>query len=81
MTDKGLNLFDECAAECVYFSPYEEEQASLFLFISVKCTNSIPNSQIKINKNVIIAKVKILVGSDTVRHLKAFWIISNEMPV
>ena len=24
MSDKGLNLFDECAAECVHLCPQEE---------------------------------------------------------
>ena len=28
MTDKGLNLFDDCAAECVYLCPQEEECTS-----------------------------------------------------
>ena len=64
MSDKGLNLFDECAAECVHLCPQEE-----------KCTSSsregnkmyipgtIANSQrmsTKINKNGAIAKVRIL---------------------
>ena len=26
MADKGLNLFDECAAECVCLCPQEEER-------------------------------------------------------
>ena len=25
ISDKGLNLFDECAAECVHLCPQEEE--------------------------------------------------------
>ena len=28
MTDKGFNLFDECAARCVHLSPQEEECTS-----------------------------------------------------
>ena len=28
MADKGLNLFDECATECVHLSPQEEERTS-----------------------------------------------------
>ena len=28
MTDKGFNLFDECAARCVHLFPQEEECTS-----------------------------------------------------
>ena len=29
MTDKGFNLFDECASRCVHLPPQEEEWTSL----------------------------------------------------
>ena len=28
MSDKGLNFFDECAAECVHLCPQEEQSTS-----------------------------------------------------
>ena len=28
VSDKGFNLFDECAAECVHLGPQEEECTS-----------------------------------------------------
>ena len=28
MADKGLNLFDDCAAECVHLCPQEEKRTS-----------------------------------------------------
>ena len=30
MAEKGANLFDECAAECVHLCPQEEECTSTF---------------------------------------------------
>ena len=38
MADKGLNLFGECAAECVYLSPQEIECNS-FTEGAIKCTH------------------------------------------
>ena len=38
MADKGLNLFGECAAECVYLSPQEIECTS-FPEGTIKCTH------------------------------------------
>ena len=35
----------------------------------------------KINETGAIAKVRILLNSDTVRYLKTFKVISNEMPI
>ena len=35
----------------------------------------------EINESGAIAKIRISVESDTVKHLKAFRIISSEMPV
>ena len=44
MARKGLNLFDECAASCVYLFPQEEERTSAPLLPkeTVKCTHLIP---------------------------------------
>ena len=67
MTDKGLNLFGDCAAECVYLCPQEEDCTSSSWGNSKICTSgNLANSQTdraptKINKNVAIVKVRILV--------------------
>ena len=76
MTDKEFNLFDECAAKFVHLFPF----GSTFI---KKCTSSswgdskmytsgsIKNSQrmlTEINKSDAIAKIKIWVESDTVKH-------------
>ena len=50
MADKGLNLFDECPAECVYLYPQEKE----YKFTNTGDTN--------LNfKNGAVAKLRILV--------------------
>ena len=67
MTDKGLNLFYDCAAECVYLCPQEEECTSSSLGrIKIHTPGTIENSQTdrtstEINKNGGFAKVRILV--------------------
>ena len=38
MTDKGVYLFDECAARCVHLSPREEESVPLFPEETIKYT-------------------------------------------
>ena len=46
MTDKGFNLFYECAARCVHLFPQEEECTSYFRGDSKMYTSSsIANSQ------------------------------------
>ena len=46
MTDKGFNLFDECAARCVHLFPQEEECTSCSWGDSKMYTSSsIANSQ------------------------------------
>ena len=35
----------------------------------------------KINESDAIAKIRMLVESDTFKHLNAFKVISNEMPI
>ena len=67
MTDKGLNLFDDCAAECVYLCPQEEDcTSSSWGYSKIYTSGTLANSQTgraptKINKNVTIVKVRILV--------------------
>ena len=66
MIDKGFNLFDECIAGSVHLSP-QEEQCNSSLYTS----GSIANSQrmlTEINKSGTIAKIRIWVESDTVKH-------------
>ena len=67
MTDKGFNLFDECAARCVHLFPQEEECTSSKVYTS----GSIANSQrmlTEINGSDAIAKMWIWAESDTVKH-------------
>ena len=58
MTDKGLNLFDDCAAECVYLCP-QEEQCNSFSWGHSKFTDRQARTQI--NKNGAAVNVIILV--------------------
>ena len=69
MVDKGLNLFDECAAECMLWT--------------VKCTHLAPWQIHKgRQKKWCYCQSKNFSGtSDTISNLKTFKIISNEMPV
>ena len=79
MTEKGFNLFDECAARCVHLFPQEEECTSSSWGDSKMYTSgSIANSQrilTEINESGATAKIKILVESHTV---KAFRKVSNK---
>ena len=63
MTDKGFNLFDECAAKCVHLLPQEEECTSSYREDSKLYTSdSIENSQrmvTGINESGAIAKIRI----------------------
>ena len=67
MTDKGLNLFDDCPDECVYLCPQEEEcTSSSWEYCKIYTAGIIANSQAgripaKINKNGAVVKVRILV--------------------
>ena len=42
MSDKGLNFFDECAAECVHLCPQEEQSTSLLPERTIKCRQLTP---------------------------------------
>ena len=80
MTDKVFNLFDECASRCVNLSNQEEECTSYKMYTS----GSIASSQgilTEINECGAIAKIRISLKSDTVKHLNAFRIISSKMPI
>ena len=63
MTDKGLNLFDECASRCVHLSPQEKECTSSSWGNSKMYTSgSIASSQRVLNKikeTCAIAKIRI----------------------
>ena len=67
LTDKGLNFFDDCAAECVYPCPQEEEcTSSSWGNSTVYTPGTIANWQsdraaTEINKNEAVVKVRILV--------------------
>ena len=65
MAERGLNLFYECAADCVHLRPQEEECTSSFWRYSKLYTpGTIANPQrvpTKINKEGAIAKVRIFV--------------------
>ena len=67
MTGKDLNLFDDCAAECVYLCPQEEgSTSSPWGHSKIYAPGTIANSQTdraptEINKNGAVVKVTILV--------------------
>ena len=68
MTDKGFNLFDKCAAQCLHFTvPPGRRGASQM-------------TPAEINKTSAINKVRILV-EQVVRRLKTFHFITTEMPI
>ena len=75
MTDKGLNLFDDCAAECVYLCP-RRKSLPLLPGHSKMCTpgtiaswqtNKAPT---KIIKNGAVVKVRILVELGILQDIK-----------
>ena len=71
MTDKGFNLFDECAARCVHLFLQGEGCASFSwrdnkMYISGRIANS-QTTLTEINKIGAIAKIKVWVESDTVK--------------
>ena len=71
----------------VYICPLTKKSAPCLPAGTVECiytSGSITSSQrmlTEINESDTIAKIKISVESDTVKHLKAFRIISYEMPI
>ena len=73
MTDKGLNLFNDCAAECIYLCRLEEEcTSSSWGHSKIYTPGTIANSQkdgapIAINKNGAVVKVRILVEIGTLQ--------------
>ena len=74
MTDKGFNLFQKCATICAHLFPQEEECTSSSWGDSKMYTSgSIANSQRMldvVNESDAIAKIRIWVEKDTVKHYK-----------
>ena len=72
MTDKEFNLFDECADRCEHLFPQEEERtSSSWGYSKMYSSGCIANSQrmlTEINEKGTIAKIRICVESDTVKH-------------
>ena len=89
MINKGLNVFDDCAAECVHLCPQEQEFTSSFWVHSkIYTLGTIPNSQrgrapVKMNKKgkACCQSKHFSRTEDTIRHLKTFRVNSNGMPV
>ena len=75
MTDKGLNVFDDCAAECdIYLCPQEEEcTPSSRGYSKIYTPGTIANLHrgrvlTKINKNGAAARSRILLELGTLYH-------------
>ena len=72
MTEKRVNLFDECSARWVHLFHQKKECTSSSRGGSKMYTSgSIANSQrmlTEINKSDTIAKIEVCVESDTVKH-------------
>ena len=66
MTDRGLNLFNECAVRCAHLFLVEEECTS-WGDSKMYTSGSRANSQRMLTK-INIAKIRIWVESDTVKH-------------
>ena len=85
IADKGFNIFNECAARCVNLSPQEEERSySSWRNSKMYASGSIANLQrmlTETNEACARAKIGIWVETDTAKHLKAFRIVSSEMPI
>ena len=72
MTDKGINLSDECAARRVHLFPQEEDWTSSSwgdskMYTSGSTTNS-QRMPTEINESDAIVKIRIWVEGDTVKH-------------
>ena len=87
VTDKGLNLFDDCAAKCVYLCPQEEKcSSSSWGHSEIYTPGTIANSDRQCanwnkQKWCFCQSKNFSRTRDTIRHLKIFRVISNEMPV
>ena len=72
MTDNRFNIFDECATRCVLLFPQEEEWTySSWEDSKMYTSSSIANSQrnqTEINESGTIAKIRIWVENDNVKH-------------
>ena len=70
MTEKGSNPYDECAARCVHLFPQKEED-TFWGYSKMYISSSIANSQriqTEINESGTIAKIRIEVENDNVKH-------------
>ena len=72
MIDKGLNLFDECTVRCANLSPQEKECTSSSwrdskMYTSGSTTN-LQKILNEISESGAIAKIRMGVESDAVRH-------------
>ena len=85
MIDKGFIIFDECGSRSVYLFPQEEKcTTSSWGDSKMYTSGSIASSQrilTEINKSDAIAKIRIWAERHTVKHLKAFKIISSKIPI
>ena len=65
ITDKGFNLFDDCAARCAYIFPHEEGcTSSSWGDSKMHTSDSIANAQrmlTEVNEIGVIAKIRIWV--------------------
>ena len=83
VTDRGLNLFGDCVAEYVgrreYFSSWGHSKMYTPAIIANSQTQRVLTKK---PKWCICQIYKIFSGTrDTIRHLKIFRVISNEMPI
>ena len=85
LTGKGFNVLNEYASRCVRLSPQEEGCTSSSWGDCKMCTSgSIASSKrlpTEVNESGAIAKIRISVENDAVKHLKVFRLISSEMPI
>ena len=83
VTNKGLNLFDDCAAKCVYLCLQEEECT----YSKIYTPGTIANSKTdrtptkKNHKWCCFQSNNFSRTRDTIRHLKSFRVISSEVLV
>ena len=84
MTDKGLNLSDDCAAQCLYILALP----SYWGYSKIYTPDTIANWQknralAKINKTGAVVRLRILVELWILQHIyrHLFRVISNEMSV
>ena len=86
-TGRGLNLFDDCAAECVYLCPQEEEcTSSSWGQSKIYTLGTMANPQAEgtnwnRQKWCCCQSKSFIKTRDAIRYLQTFRVISDEMPV